>query len=256
MKHITLISDWKLKDPYVAMFKGRLISLVPDLRIWDITHSIELYNIQQTAFVLQAAYSSFPKGTLHLILTNTNHSGDSSPIMVDYDGHFFLGEDNGIFSLLLDSAIPWCAWQSKGDIKKNLTEKLAEMAGWLFSGQMESECIPYADLKRKLKYEPDYSPLEHKLKGRIVYIDSSCNAVTDIPVSLFSEIRGHRPFSARLGSGKHLHITRFHPFYDEKEDDVYLAGNRLGYLEITMYHGKIAILADIQIGDTLEITFQ
>ena len=70
MKTITLISDWKLRDPYVAMFKGQLLKAVPDANIIDITHAIDSFSIEQTAFILKNSYSSFPEQSLCSIFKN------------------------------------------------------------------------------------------------------------------------------------------------------------------------------------------
>ena len=130
------------------------------------------------------------------------------------------------------------------------------MAEWYFSGKVHKKCVEYSSFVKKLQYLPDYSPSTNKLIGRIVYIDSSCNAVTNIPVEMFLEVMNNRKFTAKLGKGRHVHTSRFHPYYNEKEDNVYLVANRLGYIEITMYHGNIAVLAGLQVEDAIEIAFE
>lgn len=89
MKSITLISDWKLRDPYVAMFKGKIVSTIQDAQIFDITHAIPLYEIEQTAFILQNSYQSFPERSLHVILTGTSFSDTNEPIIASVGNHFF-----------------------------------------------------------------------------------------------------------------------------------------------------------------------
>ena len=82
MKNITLISNWKLRDPYVAMFKGQLWKAIPDANIIDITHAVDGFSVEQTAFILKNSYKSFPEQTLHIILTGTTMSHTSMPVMV------------------------------------------------------------------------------------------------------------------------------------------------------------------------------
>ena len=59
---VTLISDWRTRDPYVAMFKGKLLSAVPDAEIMDISHVVDLFNVSQTAFLTLQSYRNFPRG--------------------------------------------------------------------------------------------------------------------------------------------------------------------------------------------------
>ena len=101
MKVITLTSDWTLQEPYVGMFKGQLLTRFPDVNIVDITHAIELGNVNQTAFLLRSAFRSFPEGTVHFVLTGASVYLLAQPVVLFIDGHFFIGEDTGIFSLLL-----------------------------------------------------------------------------------------------------------------------------------------------------------
>lgn len=256
MKNITLISDWKLKDPYVGMFKGRLCSLIPDISIFDISHSIELFNTEQTAFILKSSFSSFPENTLHIILSNVSLSEKNFPVLVEHCGHFFLGEDNGVFSLMFGSDSNDKAIQYADNEKKNIfTEKVLEMAKWFFENDLATHTVEYPQYKRKLKVEPDYNPESKIITGKIAYIDSSCNAVTDIPIAMFKEAGRNRKFTAMISNRKHLKITRYHEFYNPEEDEVFFVFNRLGYLEITMFQGNIAILGNLMVGDTVEIKF-
>ena len=257
MKNITLISDWKLKDPYVGMFKGRLCSSIPDISIFDVSHSIELFNTEQTAFIMKSCFSSFPQNTLHIILSNISLSEKNLPVLAEHEGHFFLGEDNGVFSLMFGNESNVKALQYADTGKRNIfTEKILEMAKWFFENDLEKNAVEYKQFRRKLKIEPEYDPERKIITGKIAYIDSSCNAVTDIPISMFKDAGRNRKFTATISNRKHLKITRYHEFYNPDEDEVFFVFNRLGYLEITMFQGNIAILGNLTLGDAVEIRFE
>ena len=102
MAIITLTSDWGLKDHYAGAVKGAILSKMPGARIVDISHQIPSFEIEQAAFVLKNAYSNFPKGSVHILGINTEESDKYAHTVVEVDGHFFIGTDNGIFSLLFD----------------------------------------------------------------------------------------------------------------------------------------------------------
>lgn len=257
MKNITLISDWKLKDPYVGMFKGRLCAAIPGISIFDVSHSIESFNTEQTAFIMKSSFSSFPENTLHIILTNISLSDKILPVLVEYNGHFFLGEDNGLFSLMFGDCNNVKAIQYADTNKKSIfTEKVLEMAKWFFDNNLESNSVEYKQFKRKFIVGPEYNSEKKTVTGKIVYIDSNCNAVTDIPISMFKEAGRNRRFTATISNRKHLKITRYHEFYNPEEDEVFFVFNRLGYLEITMFQGNIAILGNLMLGDVVEIKFE
>ncbi len=48
MPIITLTTDLGLKDHYVASIKGAILSQLEDVKIVDISHKIDAFNISQT----------------------------------------------------------------------------------------------------------------------------------------------------------------------------------------------------------------
>jgi len=253
---ITLLSDWKLRDPYIGIFKGQLLSVLPNVQIIDITHNLELFNLSQAAFIAANSYSFFPKKTLHITLSGLSFSAEAKPVLLSYDGHFFLGEDTGIFSMMFGAKHNVEAFQYNGDMSLSVNEKLASMASWVFQNTYIKNTIPYSALKFQLSNlsEPDFNVERNLISGRIAYIDSCCNAVTNIPISMF-EAAGKRKFEAIISNARPLKITRCYPHYNSQESEVFLVYNRLGFLEITLYKGNIAALADIKVGDNVEIRF-
>jgi len=254
---ITLLSDWKLRDPYVGIFKGQLLNLCPNIIIVDITHNLELGNLSQAAFIANNSYTFFPKNTLHILLSGLSFSNDTKPILIFHNEHFFLGEDTGIFSMIFGAAINKDAYQYQGDMAESATEKLALMASWVFQNTFIENTVPVSTLKFQLNNlsDPDYNAERKVISGKIAYIDSCCNAVTNIPISMF-EAAGKKSFTAIVSNNvRPLKITKCHSYYNPKESEVFLVYNRLGFLEITLYEGNIAALADIKVGNDVEIRF-
>src|SRR5690606_32044971 len=99
---ITLTTDLGNTDFYQAALKGSLLSLYPTVRLVDISHNISSFDIQNAAFVLGNAFPYFPKGTVHLIGIDSVFSDEARFIALKYKEHYFVGTDNGIFSLMFD----------------------------------------------------------------------------------------------------------------------------------------------------------
>ncbi|RZK60101.1 MAG: hypothetical protein EOO91_02665 [Pedobacter sp.] len=104
MAIITLTTDLGSKDFYQAALKGSILNILPTANIVDITHEVPSFNISYAAFVLKNAYPYFPKNTVHLIGIDSVFSENTKYISLRYKDHYFVGADNGIFSLLLDEA--------------------------------------------------------------------------------------------------------------------------------------------------------
>jgi S-adenosylmethionine hydrolase len=253
---ITLLSDWKLRDPYVGIFKGQLLSLLPDVQIVDITHNLEWFNLSQTAFIAKNSYSFFPEKSLHIMLSGLSFSNETKPVLLHHHNHFFLGEDTGVFSMMFNAENDWKGYQYAGDMSLSITEKLAVMASWVFQNTYLENTTPYTALKFQISNlsEPDYNVEQKTMSGKIVYIDSCCNAVTNIPISMF-EAAGKKSFTAIVSTARPLKITRCYPHYNPQESEVFLVYNQLGFLEVTLYKGNIAALADIKVGNNIEVQF-
>lgn len=250
---VTLISDWRTRDPYVAMFKGKLLSAVPDAEIMDISHVVDLFNINQTAFLTMQSYCNFPEGSIHILLTNASATSTFVPVVVEYDGHFFIGEDNGIFCIMFNRYFPIAARQYSGSISGAL-DRIIALTEAVVENKLESVTTEYTNFKRMFAALPIHFENDKRIEGEIVYIDAYFNAITNIPVSMFKDAIGGGSFQATIQSKKEWKCQIYHDTY-RSDEEFYFTGNALGCLEITMYQGDVAILADLKVGDKIIITY-
>lgn len=96
---LTLLSDFGLKDPYVAEMKAVILSIHPQVRLVDISHEIEKFNIREGAFVLASAAPYFPSGTIHVAVVDPGVGTKRRPIIVETKHEFYVGPDNGLLML-------------------------------------------------------------------------------------------------------------------------------------------------------------
>jgi hypothetical protein len=96
---ITLLSDFGLKDPYVAEMKAVILSIYPQARIVDVSHDIEKFNIRMGAFVLASAVPYFPAGAIHVAVVDPGVGTKRRPIVVKTERSFYVGPDNGLLML-------------------------------------------------------------------------------------------------------------------------------------------------------------
>ena len=67
---ITFISDFGLKDAYVAQVKAVILTQAPEARIIDITHEIEAFGIISAGWLLASSFRFFSAGTIHLAVVD------------------------------------------------------------------------------------------------------------------------------------------------------------------------------------------
>src|SRR5690606_30276713 len=109
MQIITLTTDLGLSDHYVASLKGQLYGTNNSINVVDVTHDIQSFNIAQAAYFINNIFRDFPEGTIHFLgvdalpqISIGNPESNLYPIVMKLKGHYFVGCDNGIFSLLND----------------------------------------------------------------------------------------------------------------------------------------------------------
>ena len=99
MSIISLLSDFGVKDAYVAEMKAIIISINPLVRIMDITHEVEKFSIRAGAFILASAAPYFPPKTIHLAVVDPGVGTKRRPIIVETKRSLYVGPDNGLLML-------------------------------------------------------------------------------------------------------------------------------------------------------------
>lgn len=252
---ITLISDWRIRDPYLAIFKGKLLSVIPDANILDITHHVEEFSISQTAILMKQCFHHFPEGTIHLLLTNVSATSNFQPVVVEHQNHYFIGEDNGIFQLMFGRSADGIQGRKDGnDTQTPSLMKMIALAQSIVEHTLDRCTSAYTEFTRKLGKEAINNLFESKIEGEIIYIDAFCNAITNIPVQLFDEIAKDKDFTAIISSRTPWKTQLYNDKY-LKIEDIFLTKNDLGLIEIAMFKGKVSTLASMEIGDKVEICY-
>ena len=99
---IGLITDYGWDDPYVAQLKGVIVTINPNARLLDITHTVTPFNVTEGAFLLDQCAEEFPPGTIFVAVVDPQVGTDRNPVLLETGkGKFFLGPDNGLFTQVL-----------------------------------------------------------------------------------------------------------------------------------------------------------
>jgi S-adenosylmethionine hydrolase len=104
MTVITLLTDFGVRDGYPGVMKGVIWKIAPDVQIADISHSIKPQNILHGALALVRTSQFFPSGTIHVAVVDPGVGTERRPIGLHLGEHYFIGPDNGLFTLVLEQA--------------------------------------------------------------------------------------------------------------------------------------------------------
>lgn len=254
---ITLTTDLGHKDFYQAALKGSLISMYPTVRLVDISHEISPFNIQQAAFVLKNAYKYFPKDSVHLIGIDSVYSEHRRYLALRYKGHYFVGADNGIFSLLFedlpDEAVELNIMQDLKFLHFPLTDIFAKAATHLAKGgKLDAIGDPIDSLIKRVVIQPIIDG--HVIRGSVIYIDSFQNVITNINKELFNRIQDNRNFELYFRRNESIKHLSWH-YNEVPEGEKLCLFGISNYLEIAINKGNASGLLGLQVGDTIRIEF-
>ncbi len=102
MSIITLLTDFGTEDAYVGVMKGVILSINPDAVVVDVCHAVDPQDLVEAAYLINAVYRYFPKGTIHIIVVDPGVGGDRAIVAAGMAEHVFLAPDNGVLTLLTD----------------------------------------------------------------------------------------------------------------------------------------------------------
>jgi len=198
MAIITLTSDWGTRDHYIGSVKGAILKQLPDAVIVDISHSIAPFNLNQAAFIIRNFYRNFPEGSIHILGINEEASIEMPHTLVIHEGHYFIGADNGIFSLIFDEApeqvIEIDVIQDSSYFTFPGRDVFAKVACHIAQGRPIAELgHPKKSVLQKISLCPVVD--SDAIRGAVIYNDNYGNAYTNITEKLFSEVVKKRKFA-------------------------------------------------------------
>ncbi len=256
MAVITLTTDWNNNDFYLGAVKGSIYNHCENVTVVDITHHIKPFNIYQAAFVLKNTFRFYPKGTVHILGVKTEAYKDQKFLAAELDGQYFLGTDNGIFSLLFkdDDKVKFVSL----DYEKSsfpVLDVFSAVACKLIQGEKFSSLgTEVNEVERRVPLRATID--DSSISGSVVYIDSFQNAITNVSHDLFTRIGNGRPFKIYVQSN-HYVISKINKTYQETSVGELLAiFNSLNLLEIAINGGNAAELLNLDTNSTIRIKFQ
>lgn len=257
MAIITLTTDLGTKDFYQAALKGSILNLMPTANIIDITHEVPSFNIPYAAFVLKNAYTYFPKNTVHLIGIDSVFSENTKYLALRYKNHYFVGADNGIFSLLFneqpDELVELNIMQDLKFLHFPLVDILVKAAVHLAkNGKLQDIGIPTAEVEQKMMLHPVIE--KDIIRGSVIFIDTFSNVITNITKELFTKVQRNREFT--LYFRKNETITHLSWHYNEvPEGEKLCLFGISNHLEIAINKGKASGLLGLHFNDIVRIEF-
>jgi S-adenosylmethionine hydrolase len=274
MSIITLTSDYGLKDHFVGALKGKILSEYTEAKIIDISHEIDPFNTVEASYIISSSFSSFPKGTVHLIGVDMEQNKENQHVVMQWNDHYFIAADNGILSMLSQKIVP------QKIVAINIHDRLPSDAADLDvfvkvachlakGGLMNVIGKDINAIKQVTNLQAVLSADGNSLKGHVIYIDHLGNVVTNISKKYFIEVAKGRPYEIVL---KTKNIKTILPNYSaiassdkypikSYEGEKLAIFNEAGFLEIAIFRsnpskvGSANSLLGLNYRDVINIVF-
>ncbi len=266
MTIVSLTSDLGLADYYVGAVKGKLLGLLPEVSIVDISHQnsqhIQVdrkFDRQHAAYSVKFAFPHFPKGSIHLI--GVSFEARNRFLMVKYKEQYFVGPDNGIFSILLDE--PANAEVYDLDTSKFNAEALNFPLLHIFVptavALAKGSSLDKLGQKRNVPIQQSAMQpylTENKISCTIVSVDDFENLITDLKKEVFVSHAKGRNYTISFRGNETPFISESYEDPRIEQGSMYVLFNSAGYLEIALKHANASGLLGLRRGDRVNIEFE
>lgn len=241
MPMIALFTDFGADDIYVAQVKAALLQHVPaGTAINDLLHSVPNFDAGAGAHLLAALQAWFPGGTVFLAVIDAGVGGARDAAVLEADGKWYVGPDNGLLSVIAARAAQVRTWRIAWhpdtlSASFHGRDLFAPVAASIAAGH-----LPVGKLEKTegLKVRFGANDL-----AQIIYIDHYGNALTGLRAR-------NLPHTAVIAAGgRQLRCARV--FSEVPQGSVFWYENSIGLVEIAANRSSAAGLLGLDVGDAV-----
>ncbi len=248
---IVLFSDFGLNGPYLGQVKAVLHQEAPGVPVIDLFANAPAHDPKASAYLLAAFRAGFPKNTVFFAVVDPGVGGARKPGVLEADGRWYVGPDNGLFEIIIRRAKAEPRWWDIRWRPERLSETFhgrdlfAPVAARLARGETPApDNKDNADFKdspldglRRLEWPDDLAD--------IIYIDDFGNAMTGVRAETVS---GETELT--VGGAA---VRKARRFSDVPEGEAFFYENANGLLEISVNRGRADNLLKLSVGS--QVTF-
>ena len=248
---ITLTTDFGVSE-YVGAMKGVILSLNHSALIVDATHNIRPFDIRHAAYAVYSTFSFFPKETVHVVVVDPGVGTERKGLILESDGHFFVGPDNGVFSLI-DGERVFEISERKVSSTFHGRDVFAPAAAKIDMGdpieKLGSEIKTY---KKVMKKEVDVS---ESIRGEVFCTDRFGNIITSIKKDHLEEYGLNLGDLISVKLGKKVFKMPFVETYGNADrGQIACLINSSDHFEVSTREGSAADRLEIQGGESVEVS--
>ncbi len=260
MAVITLTTDWGRKDHYLASVKGSLLTHIEDVQIIDISHDVLPFDIYQASFIFKNCYKNFPDGTIHIIGVNSDASIEEPHIAIYCNKQYFIGSDNGVFSLIFGQqeldVVEIDILQESDNFTFSTKDVFVKAAQIIINDNSIKKLGPSRNkINRMMSFEPvvEFDDDSISIIGKVIYLDRYENAITNISKELFYTYAKNKNFDITFNTYSE-ELTRISKSYlDVPPSEMCAIFDSNNMLEISINQGNAGSLLGLSLDSRIRI---
>jgi S-adenosyl-L-methionine hydrolase (adenosine-forming) len=240
---LLLFTDYGWHDPYVGQVKAVLADLAPGVPVIDLLHTVPDFNAHAGAHLLAALCRELPAGAAVLAVVDPGVGGPRAAVVVEVEGRFYIGPDNGLLSVLAGRAQSARTWRIDW-LPPGLSDSFhgrdlfAPIAARIAAGNFPADRLtPVAALQ--VCFDTSELP-------RILYLDHYGNAWTGI--------RGGMVETGTCIEVKGNVLPWRRVFLEAGKGEGFWHVNSSGLVEIAVNRGSAAELLGLGVGDPVRLS--
>mgnify|MGYP001826228187 FL=1 len=107
---IAIFTDFGIQGPYLGQMRAVLAAQAPSIPAVDLFPDLPPFNVRAAAYLLPAYSQYLPDTAICLCVVDPGVGSARRPLALQADGRWYVGPDNGLFSIVMRRASQVRAW--------------------------------------------------------------------------------------------------------------------------------------------------
>ena len=231
---IVLFTDFGAGAPYLGQMHAAFVRHAPEVPVIELFTNAPAFDAKASAYLLAAYAEEFAKGDVFVCVVDPGVGGPRAPLVVEAEGRWYVGPDNGLLAIVARRAEAAQAWEitwrpERLSASFHGRDLFAPVAAELARGTLlpaQPRSVPVEDWPDDL--------------AEIVYVDGYGNAITGIRVEVLAP-------DNILRAGER-HIRKARTFCDVAPGEAFWYENANGLAEIAVNCGRADETLDLSVG--------
>jgi hypothetical protein len=237
---IALFTDFGRNGPYQGQMKNALYRAAPQIKVIDLMADAPSFNPYASSHLLASLVADFAEGMVFLCVVDPGVGSDREPCIVYADGYWFVGPNNGLFSVIAERSNDVRWWRITW-----MPERLSSTFHGrdLFAPVAAKLALDKANIDALAEPSVDAKPILENMASSVIYIDDFGNVMTSILSKSFStndqiDVNGER-------------VPYANTFSDCRPGQRFWYCNSQGLVEIAMNQGSVSEYFGCKVGDRI-----